>query len=83
MAAYLPEDRLQQDPPFAYSAVDYLGPWYVKRRKKIKTWSVLFTCMSSRAIHLKMASSLDTDSIINAYRLFVGRRGPVRPLRSD
>ena len=39
--------------------------------------------MTSRAVHIETANSLSTDSFINAYRRFVGRRGPVRQLRSD
>lgn len=39
--------------------------------------------MSTRAIHLETATSWTTDSFLNAYRRFIGRRGPVRQLRSD
>ena len=82
--ADLPEDRLEPSPPFTYSAVDYFGPWLVKEgRRNVKRYGVLFTCLVSRAIHLETAISLDTSSFLNAYRRFVGRRGPVRQLRSD
>ena len=49
----------------------------------MKRYRVLFTCLASRAVHLEVASSLSTDSFLNAYRRFVGRRGPVQQLRSD
>ena len=39
--------------------------------------------MSSRAIHLESANSLDTNSFIDAFRRFTCRRGPIRQLRSD
>ena len=39
--------------------------------------------MSSRAIHLKTAASLDTSSFINALRRFISVRGAIRQLRSD
>ena len=82
--ADLPEDRLEPAPPLTFSAVDYFGPWYVKEgRRELKRYGVLFTCLSSRAIHLEVSKSLTTDSFLNAYRRFVGRRGPVRQLRSD
>ena len=82
--ANLPEDRLEPAPPFAYSAVDYFGPWYIKEgRREVKRYGVLFTCLASRAVHLEVANSLSTDSFLNAYRRFVGRRGPVQQLRSD
>ena len=42
----LPADRIEQAPPFTYSAVDYFGPWYIKEgRKEMKRYGVLFTCM--------------------------------------
>ena len=82
--ADLPEDRLEPAPPLTFSAVDYFGPWYVKEgRRELKRYRVLFTCLSSRAIHLEVSNSLTTNSFLNAYRRFVGRRGPVRQLRSD
>ena len=82
--ADLPKDRLETVPPFTYSAVDYFGPFFIKEgRKELKRYGVLFTCMSTRAVHLETANSLSTDSFLNAYRRFVCRRGPVRQMRSD
>jgi len=82
--ADLPEDRMEDVAPFTYSAVDYFGPFTIKEgRKEMKRYGVLFTCMSSRAVHLEVARSLDTDSFINSLRRFISRRGPVRQLRSD
>ena len=80
----LPEDRLQCNPPFTYYAVDYIGPFTIKEnRKELKRYGVLFTCMASRAIHLETATSLETDSFLNALRRFLSRRGPVRQIRCD
>ncbi|XP_061919406.1 uncharacterized protein LOC133660184 isoform X2 [Entelurus aequoreus] len=39
--------------------------------------------MSSRAVHLEVAYTLDTDSCIHAIRRFVCRRGQVKHIRSD
>ncbi len=37
--ADLPQSRLEDVPPFTYSAVDYFGPWYVKEgRKEVKRY---------------------------------------------
>ena len=82
--AELPEDRLEPAPPFTNCAVDYFGPFIIKEgRKELKRYGVLFTCMASRAVHLEVADTLETDSFINALRRFVCRRGPIRKLRSD
>ena len=82
--ADLPAERLTPAPPFTYCAVDYFGPWYVREgRKELKRYGVLFTCLVTRAIHLEVANSLETDSYINALRRFICRRGPVRQMRSD
>ena len=82
--ADLPEDRLEPAPPFTYSGVDFFGPWLIKEgRRELKRYGVLFTCMTSRAIHLETATSLESDSFINALRRFINRRGPIRQLRCD
>ena len=82
--ADLPQDRLEPAVPFTYCAVDYFGPWMVKEgRKEIKRYGVLFTCLTSRAVHLETSSTLETDSFVNALRRFICRRGPVRQLRCD
>ena len=82
--ADLPEDRLKPAPPFTYCAVDYCGPWHIKEgRKEVKKYVALFTCMASRAVHLEVSNTLETDSFLNALRRFICRRGPVRQLRSD
>ena len=82
--ADLPEDRMSAAPPFTHCAVDYFGPLMVKEgRKDLKRYGVLFTCLSSRAVHLESAISVETDSFVNALRRFIARRGPVKSMRSD
>ncbi len=64
--------------------MDYFGPIDVKRgRSVVKIYGVMFTCMTSRAVHLEVAYSLDTNSCINCIRRFMCRRGQVLHLRSD
>ncbi|XP_041448563.1 uncharacterized protein LOC121404049 [Drosophila obscura] len=81
----LPEDRLEAHGwPFKNTGLDYFGPLLVTvARHKEKRWVALFTCLTTRAIHLELAYDLSTDSCIIAIRNFVCRRGPVHRLRSD
>jgi hypothetical protein len=70
----LPSDRLDPGPAFTqcHVAVDCFGPFFIKdRRKEVKRYGILFTCLTSRAIHLDAISSLDTDAFINALRRFM------------
>ena len=83
--ANLPEDRTTPSkPPFTYTGVDCFGPFEVRRgRTTVKRYGVLFICLSIRAIHLEVASSLDTVSFVNALRRFIARRGQPEEIRSD
>ena len=82
--AALPEDRLEPAEPFHYCAVDLFGPFLIKEgRKELKRYGVLFTCLSSRAVHIETANSLSTDSFINCLRRMMAIRGPIRQLRCD
>jgi hypothetical protein len=83
--ADLPSDRVTPDnPAFWFTGVDYFGPFEVKRGRSLeKRYGCIFTCMASRAIHIEIAHSLDTDSFINALFRFISRRGNPDTVRSD
>ena len=85
--AELPKARLTPyEPAFSYTGVDYFGPFYVKRgrgKTTEKRWEVIFTCMNSRAVHLEVARSLETDDFILVLIRFLNRRGHVNEMRSD
>ena len=82
--ADLPRERMDEVEPFTYTGVDCFGPFLIKeRRSEVKRWGILFTCLSSRAIHLETLNSMTADAFINAYRRFTCRRGKVRALYHD
>ena len=85
LMAELPAERLDDStPPFTNVGVDFFGPFDVKvGRSKVKRYGCIFTCLVSRAVHLELANSLDTDAFINALRRFVARRGQPKLFISD
>ncbi|XP_076655808.1 uncharacterized protein LOC143360652 [Halictus rubicundus] len=70
--------------PFTHCGMDYFGPLTVTvGRRHEKRWGVLFTCLTTRAIHLELVNSLTTDSTIMALRRMGARRGFPSQLYSD
>lgn len=66
-----------------YVGLDVFGPWEVSTRRtrdgsaNSKRWAILFTCMSTRAVHIELIESMSASSCVNAIR------GPAKQLRSD
>ncbi|XP_078372656.1 uncharacterized protein LOC144656297 [Oculina patagonica] len=85
LMADLPKERLMSgDPPFTYVGVDYFGPLYVRQgRSNVKRYGCLFTCLVTRAVHIEVVHSLDTDSFVNAVRRFTNLRGSPSTIYSD
>ena len=80
----LPRERLSQEPPITYCGIDMFGPLLVKEgRKEMKRSGFLFTCRSSRAIHIESTNSRSTDAFVQALWRFVPRRGNVLVSRTD
>ncbi|XP_066914820.1 uncharacterized protein [Clytia hemisphaerica] len=82
---HLPEDRIiVSTPTFYHTGVDYFGPILVKvLRSRVKRWGCIFTCLTTRAIHLEVAPSLESDDFINVLEHFICRRGSPKLIRSD
>ena len=81
----LHKERLAyQYPPFTNTGVDYFGPFYVTvRRTTEKRWGFLFTCLTTRAVHVEIVTSMDTSSCVMGVELFVSRRGTPAMIWSD
>ena len=84
MAPLPPKRVTAGNPPFTCVGVDYMGPILVKRaRSQVKRFGCIFTCLVTRAIHIKIAHALDTNVFLNAFTRFTARRGKVAKVISD
>ena len=85
MMSDLPAVRLgYRQPPFSNCGVDYFGPFHVTiRRSSEKRWGFLFTCLTTRAIHIDLVPSMDTRSSVMAIERFIYRRGKPSIIWSD
>ena len=84
----MPEFRFKEGYPFGSTGVDIAGPLFVKTvfGKDIeasKVYICLFTCGSTRAIHIELTLSLTTQAFIRCFRRFVARRGIAELIVSD
>lgn len=70
--------------PFTHCGLDLFGPMEVAiGRQRAKRYGVLFTCLTVRAVHIELVSSLSSDSLIMALRRMAARRGWPTQLYSD
>ena len=83
----LPAYRLKPAPAWAYTSLDLFGPFDIKgetnKRSRSKGYGVIFTCMLSRAVHLDIATSYDTEAFLLVLRRFIAIRGSPVKLWSD
>ena len=85
--APLPADRLENCVSFRVTSTDYFGPMLIKNedntKKPKKCYGLLFTCFTSRAIHLELVPDLTTEGFFMGYRRFVSRVGTPSKMFSD
>ena len=82
--ADLPDKRCLEAAPFTCSGVDMFRPiWIRERQSDLKRYAALFTCFSSRAVHIEITNTIDADSFIMALRRSLARRGSVQSIWSD
>ena len=82
----LPPFRVDDGPPFSHVGIDFAGPLMVKNKegnREQKVYVCLFTCASTRAVHLELVKSLEVSEFIFAFRRFSARRGLPATIISD
>jgi len=82
--APLPKVRVQDVRPFSITGVDFTGALYIHNKgEEVKVYVCLFTCATSRAIHLEVVTDLSTETFLLAFRRFAGRRSMPQLMLSD
>lgn len=84
----LPRPRVTPSRPFLHTGVDYAGPIMLRTTKgrghrAHKAFIAVFVCLSTKAVHLEVASDYTADAFLAALRRFTARRGLCHCLYSD
>ena len=89
--ADIPKERLQHNyKPFTNTGTDYFGPFRIKLSRamrsnasKEKRYGVIFTFMTTSAVHLEISNDLSTDSFISSLKRFIAQQSQFKCLMSD
>jgi len=84
----LPSFRMSFDFAFSNTGIDFAGPLYVRNiygdsNTMYKSYICLFTCATTRNIHLELTPDMTTHSLINSLERFLSRRGCINMFISD
>ena len=80
----LPKIRVQDATPFTVTGVDFTGALHIRGKSGIENaYICLFTCASTREVHLEVVPDLSTETFIQAFRRFASRNSLPRTMISD
>ena len=83
-AGPLPRSRVtESSAPFNVTGIDFAGPVFAVDRPGQKFYICLFTCATTRALHLEITDSLSLPAFVLALRRFAARRGWPSVVYSD
>lgn len=77
----LPECRVEDTDPFQNVGLDYTGA--LRTREQDKVYILLFTCATTRAVHLELCESMSHEDFLLAFRRFCARRSFPKLIISD
>ena len=75
----LPKFRVEENPAFTNTGIDFAGPLYVKTstakesHDTSKVYIALYICGSSRAVHLDVVPDLNAGTFIRSFKRLIGR----------
>jgi hypothetical protein len=82
--AILLSDCITSSRPFAVTGIDFAGPLYIKVGSDMrKAYISLFTCATTRAVHLELCTDMSTDKFLMGLQRFVGRHGLPHTIYTD
>ncbi|GFT41712.1 integrase catalytic domain-containing protein [Nephila pilipes] len=82
--APLPSERVVPSAPFTITGIDFAGSVNIRCLKPRDTvYIALFTCATTRALHIEFLSDLTTDKFLLALQRFVGLRGLPNTIYTD
>ena len=71
----------------SHTGIDFAGPLFIRkenpRETTCKAYICLFTCASTRGIHLELTTRLNVDAFFLAFCRFAARRGLPSTIRTD
>ncbi|KAG5684464.1 hypothetical protein PVAND_013698 [Polypedilum vanderplanki] len=81
----LPSERLATfTPPFTYIIIDVCGPLtIIEERKRKKRWLFVAVCLTTRAVHIEILYSMDSESCLMALQNTINLRGAPARIISD
>ena len=80
----LPEMRMRDVAPFTVTGIDFTGALYVQLNGvESKVYICLFTCATTRGVHLEIVTDLTTDTFLLDLRRLASRKSLPRIIVSD
>ena len=83
----LPQERFKPAPAWNCTAFDLFGPFRIRgeiqKRTTGKAYSVIFNCLSKRAVHIDLAPNYSTEKFLVVLRRLVSLRGYPAKIISD
>ena len=82
--APLPAVRVRDALPLTVTGINFTRALYVQENhQEMKMYICLYTCATSRAIHLEIVNDLTVDMFLLSFRRFASRRSLPSVLMSD
>ena len=83
--ADLPAERVTASRRFSKCGIDFAGPFSMKDRagNTEKIYISLFVCLSTKAVHMELVTSLTKEDCLFAIKRFISRRGMPEKILTD